>query len=318
MTAMGRPLRMYQPNQMCFITCRTLQARFLLRPSRLTNAIVGGVLARGVRKFKVSLYAYTVTSNHIHLLLAALPQDLPAFMQFLLGNIARKVGRLVDWSGKFWERRYSAEPVLDDGAVVDRLRYVLAHGVKENLVERCDAWPGLTALTQLRTRSARTFQWFNWTKRWRGAAAILERWENDLAEEEELHLTLLPCWAGLSVDEQQSRIDALVQEIEATAKERRMATATDQKDAEEGGTLAPVLGEARILMQDPHRKPHNPKRVPRPLCHTLIASIRKAYRELYREFVGAFRVASARWRAGDRNVVFPAYAFPPPLPACTG
>ena len=310
---MGRPLRMYQPNQMYFITCRTLQARFLLRPSRLTNAIVGGVLARGVRMFNVSLYAYTVTSNHVHFLLAALPQDVPAFMQFILGNIARKVGRLVDWRGKFWERRYSAEPVLDDGAVVDRLRYVLAHGVKENLVERCDAWPGLTSLSQLRTRSARMFPWFNWTRRWRGAAAILERWEKDLAEDEELHLTPIPCWAELSVDEQQRRIEALVQEIEATSKEQRISLATGH---EEDGTPAPVLGEARILTQDPHDKPQKPKRSPRPLCHTLNATIRKAYRKLYREFVGAFRAASARWRAGDRTVVFPPYSFPPPLPAC--
>jgi hypothetical protein len=57
-------------------------------------------------------------------------------MQYLRANLSRMVGRLVDWSGSFWERRYSAEPVLDDAALVGRLRYVLAHGVKEGLVER--------------------------------------------------------------------------------------------------------------------------------------------------------------------------------------
>jgi hypothetical protein len=46
------------------------------------------------------------------------------------------VGRLVGWSGGFWERRYSAEPVLDDTALVGRLRYILAHGVKEGLTVR--------------------------------------------------------------------------------------------------------------------------------------------------------------------------------------
>ena len=35
---------------------------------------------------------------------------------------------MTDWSGGFWERRYSAEPVLDDTALAGRLRYVLAHG----------------------------------------------------------------------------------------------------------------------------------------------------------------------------------------------
>ncbi|WP_395817335.1 hypothetical protein [Archangium minus] len=52
-------------------------------------------------------------------------------MQYLRANLSRKVGKLVDWSGGFWERRYSAEPVLDDAAMVGRLRYVLAHGVNE-------------------------------------------------------------------------------------------------------------------------------------------------------------------------------------------
>jgi len=54
----------------------------------------------------------------------------------------------------------SAEPVLDDTALVGRLRYVLAHGVKEGLVER------------------RLFHWFNWTKRWskRGARTRHSVW----------------------------------------------------------------------------------------------------------------------------------------------
>ncbi|WPB77657.1 hypothetical protein KYC5002_00640 [Archangium violaceum] len=46
-----------------------------------------------------------------------------------------------------------------------RLRYVLAHGVKEGLVERSDEWPGLTCLAQLLGPARRLFQWFNWTKR---------------------------------------------------------------------------------------------------------------------------------------------------------
>ena len=40
-------------------------------------------------------------------------------MQYLRGNLSKTVGKLVDWSGGFWERRYSAEPVLDDTALVD-------------------------------------------------------------------------------------------------------------------------------------------------------------------------------------------------------
>ena len=44
-------------------------------------------------------------------------------MRYLRVNLSRKVGRLVEWSGGFRERRYSAEPVLDDTALVGRPRY---------------------------------------------------------------------------------------------------------------------------------------------------------------------------------------------------
>ncbi|EPX57891.1 hypothetical protein D187_004548 [Cystobacter fuscus DSM 2262] len=120
-----------------------------------------------------------------HLLVWARGAALASFMQYLRSNLSKKVGRLrlVDWSGGFWERRYSAEPVLDDSALVGRLRYVLAHGVKEGLVERSAEWPGLTCLPQLLGPARRVFQWFNWTKRWskRGSEELSVR-EGRLAE----------------------------------------------------------------------------------------------------------------------------------------
>jgi hypothetical protein len=74
----------------------------LLRPSQEVNEVVGGVLG----------HAFTFASNHFHLLVWARGAALASFMQYLRANLSRKVGRLVDWSGGFWERRYSAEPVL--------------------------------------------------------------------------------------------------------------------------------------------------------------------------------------------------------------
>jgi hypothetical protein len=56
-------------------------------------------------------------------------QQIPAFMQYLRSNIAKKIGRLVNWHGKFWDRRYDAEAVVDDEASVGRLRYVLSQAI---------------------------------------------------------------------------------------------------------------------------------------------------------------------------------------------
>ena len=168
----------------------------------------------------------------------------------------RKVGRLVDWSGGFWERRYSAEPVLDDTALVGRLRYVLAHGVKEGLVEKSAEWPGLTCLAQLLGPAKRRFHWFNWTKRWskkgsEDTAAGEGRLAEEMAEPVEVEVAPLPCWGGLREQERRSAVRGLVEGVEAEAR------AQDK----------PVLGVRAVRAQHPHTRPERLERSPRPLGH---------------------------------------------------
>jgi REP element-mobilizing transposase RayT len=129
------------------VTVRTIQSRLLLRPSHALNERVVGVLGRAQRLYGVRCCAVAFASNHFHALLQVDDaEQLARFMQHVDGNIAREVGDLVGWSGTFWARRYSAIPVSDEEAAqVERLRYILAHGVKENLVERVLDWPGVHA-----------------------------------------------------------------------------------------------------------------------------------------------------------------------------
>jgi REP element-mobilizing transposase RayT len=299
---MGWPLRMFQEEGYYFVTSRCFQGRRLLRPSAEVNEVVGGVLARAVQQSagNVRLHAFTFASNHFHLLVWARGAALAGFMQYLRANLSRKVGRLMDWSGGFWERRYSAEPVLDDTALVGRLRYVLAHGVKEGLVERSAEWPGLTCLPQLLGPARRLFRWFNWTKRWskRGSedTAVGEgRFAEEIAEPVELEVAPLPCWEGLGKEERQRAVRGLVEGVEAEAR-------TQDK---------PVLGARAVKAQHPHTRPERLKRSPRPLGHASTRQALKELREQYRAFVAAFREAAARWRRGDFSASFPLFSFPP-------
>jgi len=300
---MGWPLRMFQEEGYYFVTSRCFQGRLLLRPSPEVNEVVGGVLARAVQQSvgTVRVHAFTFASNHFHLLVWARGAALAAFMQYLRANLSKKVGRLVDWSGGFWERRYSAEPVLDDAALVGRLRYVLAHGVKEGLVEKSAEWPGLTRLPQLLGAARRWFRWFNWTKRWRqrgrqDRGGVQERFAQEWAEPVELEVAPLPCWEGLGEEERQHAVRGLVEQVEAEAQLLRGM---------------PVLGERAVRAQHPHTRPQHVKRSPRPVGH---ASTRQALRELreqYLAFVAVFREAATRWRSGDFSARFPLYSFPP-------
>ena len=50
---------MLEQHRLYFVTNRTIQARFLLRPSGYINNLVGGVLAHALPRFSVRLFAFT-------------------------------------------------------------------------------------------------------------------------------------------------------------------------------------------------------------------------------------------------------------------
>ncbi|MBN1962604.1 MAG: hypothetical protein JW841_16855, partial [Deltaproteobacteria bacterium] len=79
---MGRPLRFYKTDAIYFITGRCLQARLLLRPSKHTNNIIAGVLAKALDRFAdIELYAFVFVSNHFHMLLSSQKGHIAKFMQ---------------------------------------------------------------------------------------------------------------------------------------------------------------------------------------------------------------------------------------------
>ncbi len=284
--AMGRPLRLFEPEGIYFVTGRTLQGRLLMTPTREIVAIIGGVLARAMAAFDIDVFAFVFTSNHFHMLLRSTTGHIPAFMQYLRGNIAKKVGQTVDWSGKFWDRRYDAEPVLDDEALIGRLRYIIAHGVKEGLVTSCADWPGLSSLPELQAKQPRSFAW---------PKPVRDGEEEHLYP---INLAVLPCWEHLTLSERAVLIMTMIAEVERKAVDNRRG--------------APALGATAVLAHHPHDRPKSLERSPRPLCHASTPSGRAAYAAKYREYVAAYREASLLYRAGQLDVDFPPYSYRPP------
>ena len=222
---------------------------------------------------------------------------MPQFMQYLLSNISKKVGALVNWRGSFWERRYSAEPVLDEGALLDRLRYILSHGVKEGLVRRCEEWPGLSCLPDLQGKPHRQFNWFDWSQRWRvrSGKAVPGRFDLRFTTKETLEVSPLP----------------LVRFSRQSAWRRFLKRALDAVHSQGRKDHPQVFGRTGVLAQDPHHRPERPKRSRRPWCHAASARLRAQFKEQYLAFRAAFSEASARWRRGDLSARFPEYAFRP-------
>ena len=306
-TLMGWPIRMYDSGAMYFVTLRCIQGRLLLRPSPRTNEVIAGVLARAARACSVELFGFIFASNHFHLIVRAPERNLPRFMQFLAANISRKVGWLTGWRGSFWERRYSAEPILDDEALFGRVRYLLAHGVKERLVRRCRDWPGLNSLRLMLGAAPLPARWFNWTRRWCDRSQLAtDRNASTWAESDELSLTTLPSLAARS----------------PKARRRLWLRTVAAIEEEAARDPRPVFGVRAVLAQRPQFRPTRPARRPRPLCHTSLRILLELFRAHYRSYLERFREASVAWRRGHLAASFPDGAVRPflwsvPLPGTT-
>ena len=302
---MPHPLRMFASHDTWFITCRTFQARLLMTPSSpRVRSVCGGVLAKAVQLCGVRLHGYVFLSNHLHLIIQAQGQQVATFMKYLLSNLSRKLAPLCQprWWGRFWERRYTASPILDESALEERLAYVVAHGVKEGLVRRACEWEGLHCVEQLMDEQPRRFAWLNWTRRWRGKRKVgapprLERFDKALEEEVELMLTPLPHWAAETPDRRQQRMRAFVARVEEDAGRAWV------------GEREP-LGPDAIRRQTTEPRPRR-KRSPRPPCHASSHEGRSSFKQAYRAFCGAFRVAAKQWLRGDVLAQFPCGAFKP-------
>jgi transposase IS200 family protein len=161
---MGRTLRFVpEGGALVEVTTRTIQSRLLLRPSPATNEVVLGVLGRAQRLYPVRLCAFVFAGNHYHLLLRVdTAKQLRDFMTYFNSNLARELARLVRWRDKVWSRRYTAIVVSEEEAAQrERLKYVLAHGAKEGLVERPRDWPGVHSVRALLEDEPLDGYWFD-------------------------------------------------------------------------------------------------------------------------------------------------------------
>jgi len=286
------------------VTCRTVQGRLLLCPSPQVNDIILGVLGRAQRKYPVEIMGYVFASNHWHgLLRVDNAKQLSDFMCFVNSNLAKEIGRRTGWREKVWGRRYQAIVVsAEEEMQVARLRYCLSHGVKERLVDRVEAWPGVHCAMPLMTGAAVEGTWFDRTREYNARLRGKELEKGESASTEVVRLSPLPCWSHLAQKVYRGRIQKMVREINESAAAARAES------------LIPPLGPDGVRAQNPETRPRKIKKSPAPFFHALRKKVRKALWEAYGHFVAAYREAAERWRAGDRGATFPPGSFPPPLP----
>lgn len=303
---MCRNLRFVPPEGGLYeVTTRTVQGRFLLKPSKELNTIILGVLGRAQRLYPVEIHAFACLYNHYHLLISVdTASQLSAFMTYFNGNLAKEIVRHVDgWGDKVWSRRFRAIWIpLTEFDQVDRLRYVLAQGAKDGLVMSPRDWPGVTSLPALLEGDSIEGLWFNRTKEYAACRAGKTFHSHDFTNTERTSLSPLPCWAHLDSASYSQRILEMVVDIERETAEHHANARTEP------------LGLEALRMQRALDRPKRLKKSPAPFCHASSKKIRKAFWEAYSLFYAAYREAADKLKAGDLSAVFPEGCFPPPQP----
>jgi hypothetical protein len=224
-------------------------------------------------------------------------------MHFFNGNLAKEGARLRGWKDKIFSRRYEAILVSEEEAAqIERLKYHLAHGIKEDLVERVDQWPGVHCAQALIEGKPLQGSWFNRSQEYAARRQGKDFGRYDYANEETVVFDPLPCWSHLPAEEQRRRVAALVHEIEGETRTRRQETGVKP------------LGVEEILAQEPTRRPRRLKKSPAPFVHAATKAMSRALWEAYAWFVAAYREAAEKLRAGDKDPPFPPGCFPPALP----
>lgn len=297
-----RDLRFFPFRTLVEVTCQTFQSRFLLKPTPEISDLILGVLGRAQRRFGVEIHALAFLSNHYHLLLTIRDGlQLAGFMGYVNSNIAREVARVIGWEDKFWSGRYKAVAVSDEEeAQVHRLRYLLAQGTKESLVQSPFDWPGIHCAHALAHGKPLEGTWYDRTLE-SAARRSKKSTPRQFATREVVTLTPLPCWSTAPTEQVRQEIRALIADIEREAAEERRIS------------RKPILGVAAILAQQPHHRPAHRDRTPGPLIHAATRFVRDQFIAAYRDFVACYRAAAEDLRAGCRTVTFPAGCFAPAL-----
>ncbi|MGX9365616.1 transposase [Desulfoplanes sp. PS50] len=138
---MPRPIRFFVPGHVWHITHRCHDREFLLDYAVHRNLWIKW-LAEGSLRYGVPILNFTVTSNHIHLLVLA-PEDktaIPRLMQLVAGRVGQIYNKKQCRKGSFWEDRYYATAVQTGEHLARCFLYIDLNMVRAKVVNHPAKW----------------------------------------------------------------------------------------------------------------------------------------------------------------------------------
>jgi putative transposase len=94
-----------------------------------------------VRRYDVPVYGYSVTSNHVHLIVHADDRERVGLMMHLVaGAFAQQRNRRKGHEGSVWEHPYQCTVIQDGQHLLNCLRYVSLNMVRAGVVRHPSQW----------------------------------------------------------------------------------------------------------------------------------------------------------------------------------
>ena len=123
------------------VVARCNNREFYFTSAQDFERLLAHLHARG-RTYEVTVYAYTLMSNHLHLLVQAPTHEaLGRPLRWFMPETARAFHKARGRRGHCWERRYRAVVVEDELYVLAALRYLDRNPVRAGLVSDPTSYP---------------------------------------------------------------------------------------------------------------------------------------------------------------------------------
>jgi len=139
---MARAKRHYIPGQIWHITHRCHKREFLLKFTKDRRRWLQW-LYEAKKRYGLVILNYTVTSNHIHLLvIGGSERDvIPNSIKLIAGRTGQEFNQRKNRKGAFWEDRYHATAVESGDHLFKCLVYIDLNMVRAGVVEHPSEWP---------------------------------------------------------------------------------------------------------------------------------------------------------------------------------
>lgn len=284
--------RLIEPGGIYLVTRRTVRRYHLFAPGERMNRIFRYCLAVAAARTGVLVYGAVLMSTHEHLVVGDPEGRLPEFLQYFHRLVALGTKVLRKWEGAVWDHEPTSVVELRTAeAVIEALVYLMANPTAAGLVPNAKDWPGVTT----RPSAIGTAVW------------VVERPTEYFAQNDakwpasmelRFHMPQAARELGLSDDAFRELVAQRLRELEQEARANVKALGRSFLGADRCSKLSPFR---RARSWEPARA-RNP-------CFAVGRGNHEAYREAaarLRAFRSAYRQALARWRAGVRDVPFPA------------